>query len=297
MHFALNYSFLASILLFLCLLLFAPPTVLSAGHPTIKIEGRVFSQFGPLPEARVLVYKSYADLVAGAVFLNSRATDTNGVYKLELPAGEYLFTARGQREGKEYMGYHGNNPINIDKQNIWLPIMVNEIKQPVLTNGPSSLDGIVTYKGEPVSNAYVTIFREGTPILKGLGFITEANRPDATFKLPVPAGKYIIIAKKLTDLKRVRPLKEGDLYCYYPANPVEVPADRTVNIDIPCYPKGDRSTFSGGAKLRPDNMISLDQLPLPANANIIFNKNGDAALGKTMFKPFQQNPVTDAGNR
>ena len=143
------HTFFTSILLFFFVLLPACPSILDAQGLTIKIEGRVFTQFGPLPEAKVYVYKSFTALGSGTAFLISQPTDTNGVYKLELPPGEYLFTAKGKIGDKEYLGYHGNNPINISKET-WLTLMTNEIKPPVYINGPPSLSGIVTYKGEPV---------------------------------------------------------------------------------------------------------------------------------------------------
>lgn len=286
------YSLLVSCFLFLLL----PLSAYSSAEPTknLKIEGRVFTRFAPLVDARVIVYKSFADLESGKVLLQSAATDANGVYNLELPPGEYLFTARGKQGGKEFMGYHGNNPIRIDKENVWLSVMTNEIKPPEYTEGPPSLAGIVTYKGEPVKDAYVAVYREGTPLLKGLGFRTESNLPDGTFNLLIPPGKFTVIAKKMIDKKRIRPLKEGDLYCYYPANPIEVPTDRTIKIEIPCYPKSDRTAFVNVPQIKNNDYTTLQKmsdLPRSGIKGKITDLEGKPVPGMYVMAHHQDTPV------
>jgi hypothetical protein len=226
----------------------------------IKIEGRVLTEEGPLKGAEVYVYKSYDDIDAGTPFLTSEPTDKQGLYKFQLSQGKYYFTAKGNKEGKEFFAYHGNNPIKVETENIWLTFMANEIKPPAYSDGNTSLRGIVTYKESPVKDAYITLYTPETKKFKGVGYRTESINTDGTFNISLPAGKYIVIAKKKRNGKKIRPLKKGDLFCYYPQNPVEVKLDKVVYIEVPCYPKGDRSSFTETPPIKSNDFITVEHL-------------------------------------
>ncbi|OGW37074.1 MAG: hypothetical protein A2Y97_01700 [Nitrospirae bacterium RBG_13_39_12] len=234
------------------------PILASAGD--INIEGRVFTDKGPLKGAKVYVYKSYDDINSGAPLLTSEPTDKQGLYKFQLKEGEYYFTAKGNKDGREFFSYHGNNPIKVEPRNLWLTFMSNEIKEPVYSEGTASISGVVTYKDSPVKDAYVAVYTPGTKIFKGLGYKTESINADGTFNIHLPPGKYIVIAKKKESGKKMRPLKKGDLFCYYPKNPVEVKPDKAVQIEVPCYPKGDRDSFAEAQKIKTNEYITLENL-------------------------------------
>jgi hypothetical protein len=124
---------------FLILLFYIFPALAFADN--INIEGRVFTETGPMKGARVYVYKSYDDINAGTPFLTSEPTNEQGLYKFRLSAGNYYFTAKGNKDGKEFYAYHGKNPIKVDPQNLWLAFMSNEIKEPVYSEGTASIRG------------------------------------------------------------------------------------------------------------------------------------------------------------
>ncbi len=238
------------------LLLLTMYPVFSLAHD-IKIEGRIFTESAPMKDAKVFVYKNYKDINAEKPFLVSNPSDGQGVYSIKLPAGEYYFIARGEKEGKEFFAYHGNNPIPVEKENIWLSLMINESKPPVYSDGDMLLKGVVTYKGKPVTDAYIAIYTPETRSFKGLGYRTESINRDGTFSLSLLEGRYVIIAKKMQGDKMIRPLKEGDLYCYYPQNPVEIRTDKTVGIEVPCYPKGDRISFVDVPVIKENDYMSV----------------------------------------
>lgn len=243
--------------LFILLLCLFPVLALA---DDINIEGRVFTEKGPMEGAKVYVYKSYDDFNACTPFLTSEPTDEKGLYKFQLPQGEYYFTAKGNKESKEFFAYHGNNPISVETENIWLTFMANEIKPPAYSDGDTSLKGIVTYKGSPVKDAYITLYSPETKNFKGLGYRTEPINVDGIFNLSLPAGKYIVIAKKKESGKKIRPLKKGDLFCYYPQNPVEIKSNKVVRIEVPCYPKGDRSSFAEAPPIKANDYITAERL-------------------------------------
>jgi hypothetical protein len=242
------------LILFFCLL----PAFAFADN--INIEGRVLTGEGPLQGAVVYIYKSYADITKSTPFFTSEPTDEQGLYKFQIPAGEYYFISRGQKDNRKYFSYHGNNPIRIENEKVWLTFMANEVKDPVYSEGTTSLKGIVTYKGMPAKGSYVTLYAPDTKKFKGLGSRPESVRIDGTFDITVPAGKYTVIAKKKEDGRRMRPLEKGDLFCYYPYNPVDVQTDKVVQIEVPCYPKGERDSFTETPQIKSNDYITVEHL-------------------------------------
>jgi hypothetical protein len=223
------------------------------------IEGRVFSSDGPVEGVMVYVYKDYGDLQAGKHLSASQATEKRGYYSLQVPDGEYYFTAKGSKDGKELFSYHGRNPLTVEAKNIWLSFMVNEVKPPDYSDGETSVKGIIIYKGNPVKDANVAFYTADTRRFKGLGTRTEHASEDGTFSLYLSPDKYVVIARKMEDNK-LGPLNSGGLYCYYPMNPLEVRKNRIVSIEIPCYPKGERDFFSDAPVIKNNNYLTVENL-------------------------------------
>ena len=252
-------------LLLLALLLV--PALARADEATI--EGRVFTPAGPLAGAQVRVYRNYSDIGAGAPLHTSSPTNGEGLYQLRLPPGSYYFTATGERDGKSFFAYHGNNPVRTERGPVWLTLMANvDPGPPAYVAGPSGIQGRVTYKGEPVPGAYVALYPPESRTFKGLGVKTESAGADGRFRLAVPVGSYVAVGKKISSGKSNRPLQKGDLYCYYPHNPVEVKADQLASIELACYPKVDRGSFAAAPTIKGDAVRSVDQLAAAAGAGI-----------------------------
>lgn len=258
--------------LFLLLLCLCPVISLGQG---VQVAGRVFTEQGPMKGATVQVYKSYQDISAAAPFLASGPTDDQGRYSVQLAEGDYYFTARGTVQGRTFFSYHGSNPIRVGARSIWLSLMANEEKPPVYTNGAESIQGTITYKGEPVPGAHIAFYTLEGKEFKGLGFLAgkktvymAAGDDHGTFTFPLPPDKYVVIARKNHDEARITPLKSGDLYCYAPANPVEVKANMTVHIVLPCYPKGDRLSFVDSPKIKANDYLTVDNLKAGSQSGI-----------------------------
>lgn len=241
----------------LALLFLLVPAVAGADF---RVEGRVFTPEGALAGARVEVYRSAAELAAGLPYRTSAPTDALGLYALTLPPGSYYATARGKKGSAEYFAYHGANPVKVERDRIWLTFMANEAKPPLVTPGTTTIRGVVTYKGAPVADAHVTLYREGTTTFKGLGYKTEAGGADGRFAVAAPAGVYTVVAKKVQGGKGLRPLAKGDLFCYYPRNPVALAADRDVQVEIPCYPVAERQAFAAGVPVKGPGYTAVDHL-------------------------------------
>lgn len=260
-----------------------------------NIEGRVFTESGPLDEAKVYVYKSYGDIPSGSPAYISEATDKKGLYSLSLPEGEYYFAAKGSSDGKEYFAYHGKNPIKVNNGNMWVTLIANEVKlPPVYTEGTTSLNGVVTYKGLPVKGAYVALYTPESKQFRGLGLRTESVGGDGRFNLVVPPGKYVVIAKNFESGKGNKPLKKGDLICYYPRNPVEVKSDKTVQIEVPCYPKDDRNAFVDVPSIKTNDFATLESIAAKSKTGIqgkVTDVGGKPVAGITVLAYKSESPV------
>lgn len=248
------------------------------------IEGRVFTEAGPLQGATVHAYTSYDAVISDRASDISAATSNEGQYKLQLPAGDYYMTAKGSKDGIRYFAYLGANPVHVGKENIWIAFMANEVKKPsysTCSTGGPEVKGVVTYKGKPVKEASIAFYTLDTRKFKGIGYRTESVREDGAFQFSLPPNKYVIIARK-TKGNEIGPLENGDLYCYYPSNPLEVKADQTVSIKIPCYPKANRTAFAASPAIKANDYPTVEKLADTRTFGIkgkVASSNGKAVKG------------------
>jgi hypothetical protein len=250
------------------LTLFMIPIAAAAGSATL-ISGRVFTEAGPMGGAKVSIYKSYADLLADRPLIKGTTADRQGVYSMEIPQGEYYFTARGDVGERPYYAYHGSNPVRVGENKLWLGLMaVAQGKGPAYTKGEPGLGGEITYKGEPVKGAHVALYDVESRTFKGLGVKTESAGNSGRFRIDLPPGRYVVVAKKNSDGGGNRPLQKGDLYCYYPHNPVDVKEGMTTLLDIPCYPKIDRQGFVNTPVVKDDDSMTIDQLAVNSGSGL-----------------------------
>lgn len=235
----------------------------------LPLEGRIFTVNGILPGAKVMLYTSFNDIQDGQPFAVSNDADSSGVYRLKVPQGEYYVVARGEQDGKRYFAYHGNNPIRVEKDGLWITLQAFAVPEPpVYTPGPTGIKGRLLFRGEPVEGAYVAIHHPDSKTFKRLGVKTESVDSDGRFSLAVPSGKYVVIGKKVASGKSNRPLQNGDLYCYYPSNPVEVREGQTARFDLSCYPKNDRASFVGTPKVKDNKLKTMAEQAMSSGSGI-----------------------------
>jgi hypothetical protein len=224
----------------------------------VLIEGRVFTSSGPMEGAKVYAYRSYADISLNKPFLVSEPADADGIYKFQLPQGEYYLTARADKDGREFFAFHGNNPFAIRTENLWITMMVTEVRPPVYSHGNDSVKGTVTYKGEAIKGGLISFYSPSNRSFRGMGVKTDKVMSDGTFNVALLPGKYVVIAKKTEGDNKIRPLKKGDLFCYYGQNPVEVKANDVITLEIECYPKGDRSSFVSAPVIKANDFLTTE---------------------------------------
>jgi hypothetical protein len=243
---------------FLLLIPFCPSQLFSA-----DIEGIILSSSGPVENANVYAYKKFQDLKEGIQSYKSEAGEKKGFYRLALPPGRYYLTASGSVDGKDYFSFHGANPVNIGEKKLWVPFMVLPEKKEIITGSASAkLTGKVTFSGNPVKNAHVSIYSPMDPAFRGMGYFTNTTDDRGFFRFNPEPGEYIVIARKRKNFRGIRPLKKGDLFCYPSANPVSVDQNSETFIEVPCYPKDDLKAF-------------LDEEVYPA---ILVKKSGENSI-------------------
>ena len=244
-------------------------TSVSAHVGNVMVEGRVFTEAGPLPDALVSVHRSYSDLQQKMPAAATARTDKDGVYQLHLPPGSYHFTAAGQSAGRSFFAYHGGNPVTVVKEKFWLALLATpEDPVPVYGDGSTGIEGRITYKGKPLDGAYLALYKPESKTFKGLGVKTESVGADGRFRLPAEPGNYVVTARKIANGKSNRPLRQGDLYCYYSQNPVEVKAEQTARIEFSCYPKIDRNDFVATPTIKPATIKTVAELSAALNSGI-----------------------------
>lgn len=248
----------------------------------VEVAGRVFTEHGVLPNAVVKAFAGYDQVTAGKPFMVSGPTDGNGIFSMRLPAGGYYFTAEGMYENEQYFVFHGNNPIGLTDTNVWLPMMASLKVEPRYEDGETGIRGVVTLKGRPLTDAYITVYLPTVKTFKGLGFMTQTVEEDGTFFLSLPVGEYVVVGKRMVDGARLRPLQRGDLIGYFPANPVAVRAGKTAVVAVPTYPKSDRASFVDVPEIRTNEYATADILAAARGAGIrgkVLNVNGKPLAG------------------
>lgn len=218
--------------------------MISAPAYAAVVEGVVFNEEGPLTDSSVNAYSRLGEVGSAPPQYVSSPGERPGSFRMKLPPGQYFFTAVGNKEGKSYFSFHGANPVTIEEERLWLPFAA-VAANPASKSGatPDTISGVVTYHGQPVQDAQVSIYPSADEQFKGLGLLSCTTPANGSFRFSAAAGSYIVVARKRINSFGLMPLKKGDLFCYYPGNPLQITPGESVRIEIPCYPRDDLQGF------------------------------------------------------
>src|SRR5512133_529118 len=244
------------ILLFLVVCVLVQSFAGAAPAAGMTVKGRVFSEAGPMSNARVFAYNGLDDLQNQKTPAAVAITDGQGVYTMNLPPGSYFFVARSDVGGQSYFAYHGANPIKINNDKLWISLLASQEKPVTYLPGASGVEGRITYKGKPVEGAYVALYTPGKKN-KGLGVKTESASKDGSFKVSARPGSYVVLAKKNFKGLSNRPLQKGDFFCYNSNNPLEVKEEHTTRIELSCFPVNDRPSFATAQMVKEDDYTTI----------------------------------------
>lgn len=234
-----------------------------------RIEGRVV--FDDTPLAAMQVFAS-ADLnPQGHVLAGPVLSDDQGYFQLDVKAENvaiYAFSVDGR-----YFAFCGRNPLRVlpDQKN-WAGLQAVAVAEPVISpyadQYSAALEGKVVFAGEPVADAYVSLYLDASEDLKGQGYrISAPTASDGYFFFDgLPQSSYYLVARKRKNAARVGPLEEGDMLGIYAGNPLSLVAGQRVKIQLPLVerqPSSDRVSLLSRAAAGCLNGTIYDQQQRP----------------------------------
>jgi hypothetical protein len=220
-------SMLVGLFLLLLLLVAGPAAAaLVTGKAAVSSKG--------VAGVQVLAYPLAATTLSGAPAASSAPTGADGLFRLELPPGDYYFLARG--EG--LFAYYGRNPVGVPAagiQEMNLSLVPRQLPVPErkarVTTG---LLGQATVDGQPLADALIYVYTDLSSQFKGMG-LGMAGPTDAKglFEVELPAGTYYLLARQRHSGAAAGPLQAGDFIGYYPGNPLVVQEGTVARIALP----------------------------------------------------------------
>lgn len=209
----------------------------------LQIEGVVLSEKGPVADAVVTAYPDYTSLRTQQNGLHSTAGEKPGQYRLTVPPGKYYLVAGGTDHGVSLSGYHGLNPLQVEDEYHWIPLIALPRNTARCQSGTPGVEGRLLYKGRPAANSSISVYALKDEPFRGMGLLTNTVPEDGTFRFDLDPGSYVLIARKRSSGGAIGPIRKGDLFCYFSANPLQLPPDQSCTIDISCYPRDDLNAF------------------------------------------------------
>ena len=177
----------------------------------------------------------------------SGVTDSEGKVFSTLPDGKYFLVAQWRADGDyarpivhgDRFAWFGGNPVHVSggaAKNIFISLAEMAAPPPVpgAPAGATGIFGLVSSDGVPVPDAIVSAYLRADISIRDLGFGASApTGPDGSFGIGLPPGRYFLVVRKRATGETAGPLRKGDYFGYYPANPVEVSPGRITALVIP----------------------------------------------------------------
>ncbi len=165
---------------------------------------------------------------------NSAPTGADGLFKLDLPAGQYYVIARGDG----LFTYYGRNPLSVPAEGV---DTVNMLMVPTAGAVPKTepriaggVMGTVTRNGRPVAGASVSVYPDLSSQLKGFGLgMSQPTDEKGFFEVPLEPGTYYLIVRQRQSGSFAGPLQAGDLFGYFPGNPLALKPGEVARVAIP----------------------------------------------------------------
>jgi hypothetical protein len=194
------------------------------------------------PGVRVAAMRSPEDVpVAMSV------TGADGSASLFLPPGSWFLAASSRTDGDfgrppapgDRFAYYGGNPVHAGKgsaREIFLGIEEALPPPPVPAPSPGAtgVAGRITFNGAPAAGVRVSAHLSAAAGFREPGVAVSApTSGDGGFALELPPGKYYLVARRRASGGTAGPLRKGDLYGYFYANPVAVAQGAVTALSIP----------------------------------------------------------------
>lgn len=247
------------------------------GTPSVAgvVVVRTTFREAPLEGVRVVFRRSPGESAEAPAAAGT--TNGEGIASFAIPPGRYFLSARRAEGGEnsrpvapgDRTAWFGGNPVYVDRggpKEIFLGL--EEFPEPPATVGEpaggTGVAGRVLSGGVPVEGASVFAYARTESAFRDLGFAASApTGMDGSFVVDLPPGDYYLLARKRAGGGIAGPMRKGDLFGYYPGNPVSVreggyfllsiPATALKLRNVPTYSgKYQGAAFLEGRILGPD---------------------------------------------
>lgn len=201
-------------------------------------------------DVRAYAYRpgSFGPLTGEAVAARTK-TAVDGTYELDLAPGQYVVEAQKKKAGNTagsveagdlYCLYSGS-PVTVAAAQ-WTNVglyLVAAAPEKRAKGDASKITGTLTFKGEPVERAYLYAYATAGGAFRGPA---DLLLPVAkgSFTARVPAGRYYLVARKRMRGGAYGPIEAGDLFNFYPSNPVTVGEGEEISLQIPLAERLDQ---------------------------------------------------------
>lgn len=171
-------------------------------------------------------------------------TATDGTYEIALPPGRYVVEGLKKAEGNgasrpetgDLHCLYSGSPITVSP-GAWTAVGLNLVKVPAeerrrAADGASALKGRLSFKGQDAAKTYLYVYDEVGTAFHGPARVLQPVAK-GTFKFRAPAGTYYLVARKRARGGAYGPIEIGDLFNFYPRNPVVLAAGEEVTLEVP----------------------------------------------------------------
>lgn len=239
---ALSHLFLS------CALLLAACAAAPPARRTPVLAGRVTYNGAAVPAATVTLFDRYTLSDRHAVRSASCAAD--GGFSIEAPPGGYFVEAEGTFEGAAVFAFSGQNPLRLERGERWLGMKAVRRREAESRPGPPGrgavVEGDLLFGGAPVEDGFVYVYSSPDSLFKGMGIaMSLPTGPDGRFVVENLAESfYYLVARRRGQGGMTGPLEKGDLYGFFPGNPVYLKEGATTRVRLEMVEKEKPLSYS-----------------------------------------------------
>lgn len=224
-----------------------------------ELRGVFAARMRPVAGAAVRAYVSIAGGFRKGDPVAATETNGTGLFRLPVPPGRYFIVGDAGTAGGSLFAFPGRNPVTVEygeTVEVGLPAVTVPPgpESRVSASGRTSVTIRVTLDGEPVAGAAVQASRPDLPDFRGPGEASAVTGAGGSATLYLPPGKHFLSAKKRPSGAPLGMVEEGGLFGVDPFSPVDLPAGRSVTVEIPMFEKRGllAGTAEGGPVAGPD---------------------------------------------
>jgi hypothetical protein len=212
----------------------------------------------------VYAYRDFDRGFPGDPVAASSPTPGDGVFSLELPAGNYFLVAartagdgrKGLRTGDGFC-FFGGNPVRVDPGRATsVGFHLSVVADDPAPDPSSGISGTVyDERGNPLPGATVYLYKTPGDGFKGMPGLFARTGEDGTFRVRIRKGTFFVIARKRESGDLFGPTRPGDPFGYYPRNPIDLAEGERRGVRIDALPRKAIEEKFGEGYERPQEIV------------------------------------------